>query len=156
MNAFHVVLLTLALTASNALAQQPEAAKLLDRVDGTAADTKTRAGLKTLVTRGKIKAAGMPGAGTFEHMFLGREKVKLATSWPGMGTSTQGSTGTFCWSTDPAMGVDIKKMAEAGSVLRMFGAYRRDRWRDLYTSAKTVAKVDLGKQAEEHGENVTA
>jgi effector-binding domain-containing protein len=121
----------------------PSAEEILARYEAAVGDPEARARATNIVMTGKMTVAGMPGEGTVEKVYLGPSKVKWTFGWPGIPPGTQGSTGTYCWSTDPALGVTIREGEEQACVLRQFGIDRHAPWKSLYESAKLVGERDV-------------
>lgn len=133
----------LAFTATVVDEPPPKADTILAQLERASGDSAVRAKRKSLVISGNVTIGGMPGAGSFEEIYVGAQRVKYSVSWGGEWSMTQGTTGAFSWSTDPALGVTIKEGDEQASVQRMFAISRRDPWNALYASAHTVGKREL-------------
>lgn len=132
-----------AITAAFVDEPLPKADTILAQMERASGDPAVRAKRKNLVVTGKVTMAGYAGAGSFEEVYVGTQRVKYSVSWMEGWGMTQGTTGAFSWSTDPTMGVTIKEGDEQGGVQRMFAISRRDPWSSLYASARTVGKRDL-------------
>ena len=129
-----------ALLAAPAPAQSaplPPAGEILRKVEARIGDPATRAKLRTLAMRGAISVPEMPGAARFEEYWLGADRVLQRVDWSGGAAMTQGTTGAFSWSTDPALGITIREGDEQAAVRRQFDLGRRAEWTTLYESAET-------------------
>jgi effector-binding domain-containing protein len=141
-----VVIATALTCPAQAASSTVEASKILAQMEQTLG-LPSQAAVKTLQTSGTIRAEGMPGTGSFEECYLGADRVRLNVTFPGMPGSTQGSTGSFSWTTDPALGVMIKQGSEQASVRRLFAIGRRAPWTEMYVTARTVGVEELeGRQ----------
>ena len=85
----------------------------------------------------------MKGAGTasVEELWLLPGKAIQRVKWAQIGESTRGVEGPVSWSTDPAMGVMVKRGNSIGHRLHAFG--RAAAWREVYCAAKVLAKEKL-------------
>lgn len=137
------LLFPLALSATTAEDALPKAETILAKLEQANGDVALRAKRKNVVVTGKVTMAGYAGAGSFEEVYVGTQRVKYTVSWMEGWGMTQGTTGAFSWSTDPTLGVTIKEGDEQAGVQRMFAISRRDPWSSLYASASTVGKREL-------------
>lgn len=119
-----------------------EASAILDRFEKTLGDADARAAWKSLRIDGKLGAAGMSDA-TFRELYAG-DRVKITMKFPGFGEMTQGSTGTYCWSTDAALGIMIREGKEMAVVARHYALDRLAAWRDMYAVAELIGKKKVG------------
>jgi effector-binding domain-containing protein len=124
----------------------PTASELLARMDAALGDPAKRRALPAIRMTGKLVYPGMEPA-SIEEIHLADGRARFTANVPGFDAMTIGIASDFSWSTDPAVGVTIRKGDEQGPVKRMFGFCRVRPWNDLYASAETVgtATVD-GKE----------
>ncbi|HKE02352.1 MAG TPA: hypothetical protein VKE69_15145, partial [Planctomycetota bacterium] len=122
----------------------PPAESILAKLEAAAGPAAARAAKKNLVMTGKLAVQGMPADASFEDLYAGADRVKLTVTMAGYGSATQGTTGEFSWSTDPAMGIMVRRGDEQGSVVRLYGAFRRAPWSTLYERAEVAGRADRG------------
>jgi effector-binding domain-containing protein len=121
----------------------PPAAELLDAAETKVGDPGRRAALKSLLAKGTIAAAGI-GEGAFQEAYLGADRAQYTTRLASFGAMTMGCDPQMSWSTDPAMGISVRRGDEEAGLRRMFAIGRRAPWRTLYAAAETVAATDRG------------
>jgi effector-binding domain-containing protein len=124
----------------------PKAETILIELETAIGDAASRAKAVNVVMKGTSSVDAM-GGGTLEEVYVGADRAKNTISWMENWGSTQGTTGAWSWSTDPAVGVTIRDGDEQGSVKRLFGIARRAPWSTLYARAETVRKTDHEKRA---------
>lgn len=122
----------------------PKAETILDKLDATTGDAAARKKAVNIVMNGKIGMAGMAGEGSFEELYAGADRAKYSVTWGALGAMTQGTTGAYSWSTDPAMGITIKEGDEQRSVQRQFAIGRRAEWKTMFDRAETLSKKVVG------------
>jgi len=133
----------LALTQSPAPAPLPKVEELLARREAALGEAAARAKIARLTITGSVSVPGMPAEGRFEERYEG-ERARWDTSWPGMTESTQGTTGAWSWSTDPALGITIREGAADLSLRRMYGLARSAPWSAHYARAELVGRAQVG------------
>lgn len=119
----------------------PPAIDILAKTEAALGDAKRRAEPKAIVMKGAMQVGG-PGA-AHEQVFVGRDRVKISSSFGSHGTVTQGQTPEFCWSTDPAVGITIRQGTGRLGVARGYAVERRAPWTELYSSARTVGVASI-------------
>lgn len=119
----------------------PDAASLLDKAEAAIGPAKKRAALTSMRATGTVHLEGV-GGGRFEELHLD-DKAKYTVTYESFGGVTQGTDGTMSWSTDPAMGITVKRGHDQDPVRRLFAIGRLAPWRSLYSGAKTVQEVAL-------------
>lgn len=119
----------------------PEAAAVLAKYESKLGSDEARAGIRSLVMRGKVHMEGMPDA-TFEERYRGEAEAQITFDYPGFGQQSQGCTPRFAWTTDPGFGIVIDE-DPACSVRRVYAVSRRAPWRSIYTQARTTGYKDL-------------
>ncbi len=120
----------------------PDADSVLARVEKRAGDPAARAALKSLLARGTLAVGGM-GGGKIELASRGADHTKISISWSGMGPMTQGTSGRFSWSTDPALGVTVREGDDRLGADRIYAIGRRTPWTALYSKAEVVGRADV-------------
>lgn len=142
-----VPLVSLVLAQSVTSPEPARAEDVLARLESTLGDADARTRARNLVITGKVSAEPMmPGEGDFEEVYAGADQARWTIGFPGMGSMTQGSTGKFSWSTDPALGVMIRDGDAQASVLRQFAVYRRAGWKTMFEKAELVGKTKLDER----------
>lgn len=121
----------------------PLAQSILEKVEAALGEPAAREKATVIIMKGGME---IPGMGRVEHeqVFSGTDRVKFTSTFPEMGSQTQGATPEFAWSTDPASGITIKEGKERLGVARGYAIERRAPWNSLYDSARTLGRVDLG------------
>lgn len=134
---------TLLLTAFPIQDDLPSADSVLDAVAREVGAAE--GGFRSLVLSGRLEIPGMAGAMQTDEVHVGAAvKQENRMEMAGMSMAmTMGSTGTWCWTTDPALGIAIREGVDAAPVRRMFAIFRGVPARELYESAETVERKEL-------------
>ena len=126
----------------------PEIEEILARLDKAMGGEAARSQLESLVLKGTIEIPGMPeGFGKMEVEEVHAAGRARQTSTSVMGqttmTMTMGTTGEWCWSSDPAMGVTIREGQEGAPVERLFAVFRGAPTADLHASGEVVGRTEV-------------
>ena len=122
----------------------PKAEEILARLEADGGTPDARAKAKNVVITGTVVVEGLPGEGRIEQIYSGADRVRWNMGMPGCGDGTQGTTGAYSWSSDPALGVTIREGDEQGPVQRQYAVARRAPWKSLYARAETVGRTKVG------------
>lgn len=128
----------------------PRAADLLAKYEAGLGTREAIAKIENVVVRSTLRFEGMPGVGSLEEIYAGKDRVRWNIVLPGAAPgacSTQGADGTFAWNADPVTGVSILEGAEQAGVLRQYAAARHESWTTVYERAETVGKLVIEGRA---------
>lgn len=131
----------------------PAADAILAKLESAVGDPAARAKVANLAISGKVTMGELAMSAKFDELYLGPTQVKWSVDWGGGGGAegadwamTQGTTGTWAWTTDPALGVTIKEGDEMLSAVRQYQLGRRASWKEMYASAETTGKAEHEKR----------
>lgn len=129
--------------------------EILARHAAETGSPEARAAIQSLRLVGKLEVPGMPegfGALEVEEIHVGdaaRQTTESTVEAMKM-TMTMGSTGTWSWSTDPALGVTIREGKQGAVVQRMFAVFRGASPLGMYDTVEPLRYVDVdGKRCVE-------
>lgn len=135
-----------ALANGNAQQRPPDATALLARLEAGRGEAEARAKVRALALTAELTLTGMAESSRVDEIYVGADRAKLTTSFPGMGSATQGMTPEFAWSTDPALGVTIERGKGGANVRRMFRIQAGARWDEIYQSAVGVGVESIDER----------
>ncbi len=120
----------------------PSAAQVLEKVEATAGSEEARREMRSLRMSGHLDVEGSPEI-TFVEKWMGK-RARMDIDAGAHGTQTQGTDGTRSWSTDPALGVTVKDGPDQAAVQRFYAFQKRTPWKQIYTSARTTGREEIG------------